>query len=249
MGLKVTEKSKGDEIMTRIAVLAVVAIASLPLAIHAADSQSGVAGAKSTQPKLRSTKEKREWLQGQLVKGLNNSRQVRQVRAALDGMTPQQIDVLTNAALAQQLPGNEQQMLQQAQWELQRARWLRQMLEREYWARRGYPVGYMPQITWLPQGAHLGANAVISGDRRYVRVNANPFFSSIGPVYTYNLNTGETRLMPRYGYGTPRYNGNPAYANSYQHGQMPPQHLPPNPPSAKVETWYDGMRTRTGPRP
>ena len=236
--------------MIRIAVLTAVVLASLPLATCAADSKRGAAGAKGVQPKLGSTKEKREWLQSQMVKGLNNSRQVRQVRAALDGMTPQQIDALANAALAQQFPANEQQLLQQAQWELQRARWLRQMLEREYWLRRnGYPVGYMPMITWLPQGTHFGANAVISGDRRYVRVSGMPFFSSIGPVYTYNLNTGETRLMPQYGYGSPRYNGYPGYASGYRHGQMPPQHLSPKPKSPYTKTWYDGMRTRTGPRP
>ena len=32
-------------------------------------------------------------------------------------MTPQQIDALANAALAQQFPANEQRLLQQAQWE------------------------------------------------------------------------------------------------------------------------------------
>lgn len=234
--------------MTRIAVLTVVVLISLPLAICGADSKPGAARAKGGQPKLESTKEKREWLQGQMVKGLNNSRQVRQVRAALDGMKPQQIDALTNAALAQQFPANEQQMLQQAQWELQRARWLRQMLEREYWARRnGYPVGYMPMITWLPQGTHFGANAVISGDRRYVRVSGMPFFSSVGPVYNYNLNTGETRWVPQYGY--PRYNGYPSNSSAYRHGQMPPQHLPPRANSPRTQSWYDGMRTRTGPRP
>lgn len=239
--------------MARFAVLAVVVLTSLPLAVCAADSKTGAVGPKDAQPKLDSTKEKREWLKTQMVKGLTNSRQVRQVRATLDGMKPEQIDALVNAALAQQFPANEQRLLQQAQWELQRARWLRQMLEREYWLRRnGYPIGYMPMITWLPQGTYFGANAVVSGDRRYVRVNGMPFFSSIGPVYSYNLNTGETRLMPQYGYpgyGSPRYNGYPRYTSGYRHGQMPPQHLPPKPKSPYAQTWYDGMRTRTGPRP
>lgn len=240
--------------MTRIAVLTAVVLASLPLAVCSADSSPGAKGAKGLQPKLNSTKEKREWLQSQMVKGLNNSRQVRQVRAALDGMAPKQIDAFTNAALAQQFPANQQQMLQQTQWELQRALWLRQMLERELWLRRygyQYPVGYMPVVTWLPQGTHFGANAVISGDRRYVRVSGMPFFSSIGPVHTYNLNTGETRRMPQYGspgYGHRQYNGYPGHAG-YRHGQMPPQHLPPKPKSPYTQTWYDGMRTRTGPRP
>lgn len=250
---EVVERSRGDKEMTRMALLTVVVLASLPLAVCPADSKPGPATAKNAQPKLGSTKEQREWLKIQMVKGLNNSRQVRQVRAALDGMKPQQIDVLANAALAQQFPANEHQMLQQTQWELQRARWLRQMLEREYWLRRnGYPVGYMPMITWLPQGTHFGANAVISGDRRYVRVSGMPFFSSVGPVYSYNLHNGHTRLMPQYGYPNydySRYNGYPSGSGGYRHGQMPPQHLPPKPKSPYAQTWHDGMRTRTGPRP
>ena len=36
----------------------------------------------------------------------------------------------------------------------------------------------------------MSASAVISADRRYVRINAVPFFSSIGPVSTFNFATG-----------------------------------------------------------
>jgi hypothetical protein len=68
-------------------------------------------------------------------------------------------------------------------------------------------VGYAPVVTWLPEGTSFGASAVISPDRRYVRTNVMPFFSSVGPVYSYNLNTGETRWMPQY--SQPYYNYNP----------------------------------------
>jgi len=55
---------------------------------------------------------------------------------------------------------------------------------------RGNAVGYQPVITTLSEGAQMSASAVISADRRYVRINAVPFFSSIGPVSTFNFATG-----------------------------------------------------------
>lgn len=62
------------------------------------------------------------------------------------------------------------------------------------------------------------AGATISPDGRYVRTTVNPFFSSIGPVYTYNLNTGETRpWMPQPSYPTNTSNqplGDPGFDRS-----------------------------------
>ncbi|MBI1902232.1 MAG: VWA domain-containing protein [Planctomycetia bacterium] len=55
--------------------------------------------------------------------------------------------------------------------------------------RRG-AVGYQPIIAVLPEGANLSASAVISADRRYVRVSALPFFSGIAEVNTFNFTTG-----------------------------------------------------------
>jgi hypothetical protein len=57
---------------------------------------------------------------------------------------------------------------------------------------RGGVVGYQPRITTLPSGASLGATAVISADRRYVRVSPSPVFSGIGEVHTFNTFTGDT---------------------------------------------------------
>ncbi len=54
--------------------------------------------------------------------------------------------------------------------------------------RRG--VGYRPVITTLPEGVNMIATAVISADRRYVRVTATPLFSVIGEVNTFNFSTG-----------------------------------------------------------
>jgi hypothetical protein len=151
-------------------------------------------------------------------------------------MTPQQIHALTNITLGQQIPQDRADlMLQQAQWELQRAIWLRQMLENELWWRRYNAVGYRPVITWLPEGTHFGASAVISPDRRYVRVSPAPFFSSVGPVYSYNLNTGQTRLLPQYGAGTPPYlHRNPE--EGYRAGEIPNLPTPPKAEHPRVFT-------------
>ncbi len=52
-------------------------------------------------------------------------------------------------------------------------------------------VGFRPEITLLPEGASLSVtSAVISADRRYVRITPQPFFSSIGQVRTFNFATG-----------------------------------------------------------
>ena len=53
-------------------------------------------------------------------------------------------------------------------------------------------VGYQPVIQTLPAGASLSATAVVSADRRYVRVSCSPFFSGIGNVFTYNTTDGAT---------------------------------------------------------
>lgn len=63
-----------------------------------------------------------------------------------------------------------------------------------YWGLN--PVGYVPVITWLPDGVGLTTQGVVSPDGRHVRVTANPVFTTIGPVYTFNYMTGETRRYP-----------------------------------------------------
>jgi hypothetical protein len=52
-------------------------------------------------------------------------------------------------------------------------------------------VGFQPQITTLPEGTIMFAQAVISADRRYVRVAPSPQFSTIGDVFTFNFATGQ----------------------------------------------------------
>ncbi len=48
-------------------------------------------------------------------------------------------------------------------------------------------VGYRPEIENYPEGASMTASAVISPDRRYVRISPQPFFSGIGNVDTFTF--------------------------------------------------------------
>ena len=53
------------------------------------------------------------------------------------------------------------------------------------------PAGFMPIITQLPEGANLQvSSAVVSADRRYVRITALPFFSQIGEVASFRIGGG-----------------------------------------------------------
>ncbi len=51
-------------------------------------------------------------------------------------------------------------------------------------------AGYRPNIISLPSGASMGAAAVVSHDRRYVRLSAIPNFTDIPSVTTFNFVTG-----------------------------------------------------------
>jgi hypothetical protein len=57
-------------------------------------------------------------------------------------------------------------------------------------ALRRRAVGFQPQITQLPEGAGMSTLAIISADRRYVRISPAPFFSQVGDVTTFNFVTG-----------------------------------------------------------
>ena len=53
-------------------------------------------------------------------------------------------------------------------------------------------VGYVVVPTILPEGTYLPAFAVVSADRRYVRILSQPQFTSIPAVTTFNTATGST---------------------------------------------------------
>ncbi len=54
----------------------------------------------------------------------------------------------------------------------------------------GGAVGFMPVVISLPEGTGLFTQAVVSADRRYVRLTATPFFSFVAEVNTFNMQTG-----------------------------------------------------------
>jgi hypothetical protein len=55
----------------------------------------------------------------------------------------------------------------------------------------GGAVGYQPVIIWIPEGTNMGATAVVSADRRYVRISPTPIFSAIRKVDTFNFSSGQ----------------------------------------------------------
>jgi len=65
--------------------------------------------------------------------------------------------------------------------------------------RGGGPLGFQPQLTTLSEGAGLsgnGALAVVSADRRYVRIQPFPMFSQIGQVDTFDFGGGIEGGLP-----------------------------------------------------
>jgi hypothetical protein len=215
--------------MKRLVYTLVVVLLSLPT-LARAEPPLTLKPDRRDAPQMRAAAEakanaefqkKREWLRLQLIARLDDPRQIRDVEQRLAQASPEQVDELI--ALYQQ------QKLQEAKQELEQARAYRDQLQLQYQQRMqaqnfgGPAPGFAPFITVLPQGAQLHASAVVSPDRRYVRVSAFPFFSSIGPVHTFNLYNGQYQRLPQFD--------------------------PPPPPSAHVDVWYDGLRTRTDPRP
>ncbi len=71
-------------------------------------------------------------------------------------------------------------------------------------------VGYQPVIISLPSGTRLSVSGVVSADRRYVRITPSPFFSGVGSVTTFNIQSGTTGSSPGPGQG------------GTQPGQVPP---------------------------
>ncbi len=57
-------------------------------------------------------------------------------------------------------------------------------------SRRAAAVGYQPVVTIIPEGTQLTTGAVVSADRRYVRINATPVFSEIIDVFTFTFING-----------------------------------------------------------
>lgn len=68
-------------------------------------------------------------------------------------------------------------------------------------------VGYEPVIMFIQEGAFCMVTAVISADRRYVRVAPMPNFQAIGEVNTFNTTTGEAGSLGQGGTGGRGFGG------------------------------------------
>lgn len=181
--------------------------------------------------------QKRTWLRSQIAARVADPDALRDAVAKLDRMNDAQLDAL----LAANQTAVQQAQLAAAQARLAQEVAYRNALLRQYQAlQAGRAVGYRPIITTLPQGASLAAGAVVSPDRRYVRINAAPFFSSIGPVRTFNLYNGQTRVynpqLYRPAYPFP-YGG--SYGNPYRGSSSNTQGRSPtsNAVQRKGRTW------------
>lgn len=165
----------------------------------------------------------------------------------VNGMAPNQLNGLMNILNAQQ----RQMLAQQQAWLFQRVRqqWLQQQLWLQQNALANLPFGIMPHgfnqprvyyapiVQWFPQGVQFNAGAVVSPDRRSVRLNLNPIFSSIGPVYHYNMANG-AYYQPnayRYGYG----HNNTHHSRVQRANYRPPV---PQQPTRQIPDWYRRIR-------
>jgi hypothetical protein len=68
-------------------------------------------------------------------------------------------------------------------------------------------VGYMPIIITLPEGTNMAATAVVSADRRYVRITCVPLFSAVSEVHTFSMDSGQTQNTPGVGTGGAGFSG------------------------------------------
>lgn len=137
---------------------------------------------------------KRQWVRAQMIREFADKLDaslLKEIDGKVNQMTPGRIEQLYK------IYAKRQQVVQEARQQDQRLQQLedaayRQALIQQYQARlaaarSGRPAGFAPVITTLPSGTSLAASAVVSPDRRYVRINATPFFSSVGPVNTFTF--------------------------------------------------------------
>jgi hypothetical protein len=183
--------------------------------------------------------EKRAWLINQMLEEFSDVDRAAEIQARVGQMSPERVDALMKIYLKreanlQQEATNEQRRNLAASDAYKQAR-VRDYQNRLAAARSGGggPVGYAPVITWLPEGTSLGASAVVSPDRRYVRMSLQPFFSRIKRVDTFTFHNPGTRY-PNY------YNRGPAYPQYYSRGNVNYRPQQPRP-----IVYYDGVRTRT----
>ena len=184
------------------------------LAVFASTQVAGLAQAPVADDAVAwSDQQKRAWLYEKLVAPVQNAALAQTYTAKLAAMNGLQLDK-TIASYQQQLAYRQrllQQQWQQQQWLLQNRQGMMQQ------------NGFRPIVTWLPTGTNFSARAVVSPDRRHVRMSLAPFFSSIPRVDTFNYSTGQYRNV---------YMETPRTTRSSESSRVRPEHQ-----------WYKKIRT------
>jgi len=155
---------------------------------------------------------KRAWLREKMIEEFRGTGREGEIDAAVNKMSAYRINKLLSVhrkrpqVLRQMQVANARAQLaqQQAYRNFMRQQYYNRLAAARYAGYghghgygHGRPIGYAPVIAWLPSGTSLGVSGVVSADRRYVRIGAQPFFSNVTSVNTFNMATGETRNIYR----------------------------------------------------
>ena len=168
--------------MTRLVLATLCAALLIPATLLAEDAASDTSFRRTA---AQQDEQNRAYLLARLV-ALSKDESREQVQARVDRMTPRQVQLLVEAIdrrdhdEAQAIEAREARAEDPA-YRAEQVAAYRQQLDAAHGA------GFAPVIGWLPDGASLGASAVVSPDRRYVRVSAAPLFSNVGPVNTFRF--------------------------------------------------------------
>lgn len=162
-------------------------MAAVLVAVAAGPAVSLQAATKSE----RLTAKQRRWLKKGFAAQMNNRQQIRAMKKQIKDMPPEEIDRLVQQVQTRLAQIHQQQYRQAVAY---RNHLLQQQRAYMDIARRRN-IGFAPVITWLPQGASMTAGAVVSPNRRNVGINVQPFFSTIGPVHTFNMKTGQYKRV------------------------------------------------------
>jgi hypothetical protein len=153
--------------------------------------------------------ERRAWVLAEMLEEFADADRDAEIVAKVAQMSPERVDALVK--LYQKRDERfRAERANEARRRLATSQAYRDLLVRQYQNRLqaaragGRPVGYAPVITVLPEGTSLGASAIVSPDRRYVRMTLQPFFSTVNRVDTFNFRTGQTSSV----WSNPHYRRN-----------------------------------------
>ena len=168
-----------------------ILLAALPLLASVFVASTAIAQQQGQEPTLE---QKRQFVRSNMIREFADTLDgnlLQEIDRKVAAMTPQRIDQLVaNYQKRQQATTNAQSddaYVQKVRDEATRQALIAQYQQRLAAARSGRNPGFAPVITTLPSGTQLNASAVVSPDRRYVRMNLQPFFSQVGPVQNFTF--------------------------------------------------------------